>query len=93
MGTSTINIALPQSLKDEVEEIVAADGYGNTSEFFRDLVRGYLRDKQNRKLEALLIEGIESGEPTPLTRQDFEEIKRRAFESIKRKQAAMAIEE
>jgi metal-responsive CopG/Arc/MetJ family transcriptional regulator len=34
---STINISLPRSMKEDVDEIIANEGYGNTSEFFRDL--------------------------------------------------------
>ncbi len=85
MATATINISIPDNLKAEVEEVVAAEGYGNTSEFFRDLVRDYLRQRQERKLEALLLEGLESGKATPLTKADFEAIKRRGIERLKSK--------
>lgn len=85
MPTATINISIPDSLKAEVEEIIASEGYGNTSEFFRDLVRDYIRQRQERRLEALLLEGLESGEATPLTKKDFDEIKRRGLERIKNK--------
>ncbi len=84
MSTATINISLPDTMKSDVEEIIAAEGYGNTSEFFRDLVRNYLRERQERKLEAMLIEGIESGPTTPLTHADFEDIKRRGLARLKR---------
>ena len=57
MATSTINISIPENLKAEVDEIVATEGYGNTSEFFRDLVRTYLRRKRQEKLEELLRGG------------------------------------
>ncbi len=85
MATATINISIPDSLKLKVEEVVASEGYGNTSEFFRDLVRDYLQKRQQQKLEALLLEGLESGDATPLTRDDFEEIKKRGLERIKNK--------
>jgi len=85
MATATINISIPDKLKREVEEVIKSEGYGNTSEFFRDLVRDYLERRQERKLEALLLEGLESGEATPLTRKDFEEIKRRGIERINNK--------
>lgn len=85
MATATINISIPDSLKVKVEEVIASEGYGNTSEFFRDLVRDYLQKRQRQKLEALLLEGLESGEAAPLTRSDFEEIKRRGIERIKNK--------
>jgi antitoxin ParD1/3/4 len=85
MATATINISIPDSMKREVEEIIATEGYGNTSEFFRDLVRDYLRQRQERKLEALLLEGLESGKATPLTKKDFEAIRERGIERLKNK--------
>lgn len=69
-------------MKDEVENVVATEGYGNTSEFFRDLVRNYLKERQERKLEALILEGINSGEATPLTKDDFQRIKERGIKRI-----------
>ena len=85
MATAAINISIPDNLKAEVEEIIATDGYGNTSEFFRDLVRGYIRERKERKLESLLLEGLESGAATPLTKADFETIKQRGLERLKNK--------
>ena len=85
MAIATINISIPDNLKREVEEIIAADGYGNTSEFFRDLVRDYIRERKQRRLETLLLEGLESGAATPLTKADFEAIKRRGLERLKNK--------
>jgi antitoxin ParD1/3/4 len=55
MATATMNISLPDTMKAEVEQIVANEGYGNTSEFFRDLVRNYLKQRQERELETLLL--------------------------------------
>jgi antitoxin ParD1/3/4 len=85
MPTATINISIPDNLKAEVDEVVATEGYGNTSEFFRDLVRDYLRQRQERRLEALLLEGLESGKATAFTKADFEAIKRRGIERLKNK--------
>ena len=53
MGIATLNISLPDTMKTEVEEIIATEGYGNTSEFFRDLVRNYLKERRERKIEDL----------------------------------------
>ncbi len=82
MAIATLNISLPDTMKDEVENVVATEGYGNTSEFFRDLVRNYLKERQERKLEALILEGINSGEATPLTKDDFQRIKERGIKRI-----------
>ena len=42
----------------------------------------YIRDDEKRKtqewLEALLMEGIQSSEPTEMTHQDWDEIRREA---------------
>lgn len=85
MSASTINISLPDTMKADVEEIIATEGYGNTSEFFRDLVRDYMRRRQERKLEALLLEGLHSGKATPLTKADLEKIKERGLRRLKNK--------
>lgn len=62
MAIVTVNISLPDTMKADVEEIMSAEGYGNTSEFFRDLVRDYQRRRAETKLEALLLERLEKNE-------------------------------
>lgn len=83
MATATINISIPDTLKAEVDEAIETEGYGNTSEFFRDLVRDYLKKRQERRLEALLLEAVESDKFTPLTKADFEGIKERGLKRLK----------
>lgn len=85
MSITTLNISMPETMRAEVEKVVATEGYGNTSEFFRDLVRDYLKERQERRLEKLIVEGIESGEPTPLTSDDFTAIRERGIRRIKDK--------
>lgn len=72
-------------MKQDVDEIIANEGYGNTSEFFRDLVRRYLHDRREKRIEDLLIEGLNSGESTPLTKKDFEAIKERGLKRLQSK--------
>jgi antitoxin ParD1/3/4 len=55
MSVSTINISLPEQMKAAVDEVIATEGYGNTSEFFRDLVRNYLKMRQEQQLETILL--------------------------------------
>ena len=73
---STINISLPETLKDFVEERVAAGGYNTVSEYFRELIREDQKRRAQEKLETLLLEGLESGEPAKLTKKDIEEVRR-----------------
>ena len=83
MATATINISIPDTMKTEVEQIIATEGYGNTSEFFRDLVRDYLKRRQEQKLETILLEAVENGDFTRLEKTDFEKIKRRGLQRLK----------
>ena len=82
MATATINISIPDNLKAEVEKAIEADGYGNTSEFFRDLVRDYLKRRQEKRLEVLLLEAVENGGYSPLTKDDFALVKERSLKRL-----------
>jgi antitoxin ParD1/3/4 len=58
-----MNISLPDPMKAFVEERVAEGEYSTTSEHFRDLVRDDQKRRAQEKLEALLLEGQDSGAP------------------------------
>jgi antitoxin ParD1/3/4 len=85
MSTHPLNISLPETLKQYAEERVAEGSYPSTSDYIGDLIR---RDRDARRrqaearVEALLIEGLESGEPIEVTPQYWEERRlRRAAEA------------
>ena len=87
----TMNISLPDQLKDFVDEQVGSGRYSSVSEYVRDLIRDDERRKAQEKLEALLMEGIQSGKPTGMTRQDWEDVRRQAmkqFEARKSRKSA-----
>lgn len=54
---STMNISLPDLLRDFVDEQVASRGYGASSEYVCELIR---RDQDRRRLRALMLQGAES---------------------------------
>ncbi len=58
---TTITISLPESLRDFVESQVKTRGYGNISEYFRGLLREAQQREEDKHLEALLLEGLDSG--------------------------------
>ena len=62
---TTMNISLPDVMKTFVEEQVQSGGFGSVSEYVRDLVRRNQKERAQAKLEALLLEGLQSGEPMP----------------------------
>lgn len=72
---ATVNISLPDSMKEFVEAEVHEGGYNTTSEYFRALVREAQDRKSKARLEALLLAGLESGAATPLTDEDWEKVR------------------
>ena len=54
---STMNISLPDALKEFVDEQVIQRGYGTSSEYVRELIR---KDADRLHLRGLLLEGAAS---------------------------------
>jgi antitoxin ParD1/3/4 len=69
---ATMNVSLPDSLKEFVEQEVAEGGYETTSEYVRELIRAEKKRKAEEKLEALMLEGLDSGEPMEVTKEYWE---------------------
>ena len=66
---SSMNISLPDGLKAYVDSQVAEGRYASASEYIRDLIRADEKAKAWAKLDALLIEGLDS-EETEWTEED-----------------------
>ena len=49
---STMNISLPDTLKDFVDKQVGARGFGTSSEYVRELIR---KDQDRQQLRGLLL--------------------------------------
>ena len=52
---ATMNISLPDTLRDFVEAQVSEGSYGTTSEYLRDLIR---REQQRLQLRDSLLSGL-----------------------------------
>ena len=90
MTTTSMNISLPQSLKDFVMERVAEKVYSNPSDYVRALIREDRKRRAEERLEQLLLEGLQSGPATPVTRETWEEIRREVREHIAERQRQRA---
>jgi len=84
-GLTSLNISLPRSLKDYVEEQVKEGGYSTPSEFIRTLLRDDHKRRAKEKLETLLLEGVHSGEPLQITPAYWERKRRQLTARIHRK--------
>jgi antitoxin ParD1/3/4 len=80
---TTMRISLPESMREFVEEQVRRGGYNTPGEYVRALIREAQLRAARQELESKLIEGLESGPATPMTPEDWEELKRRVWEREK----------
>ena len=71
---TTMNISLPGSLKQFVDEQVAERGYGTSSEYVRELIR---KDQDRAHLRSLLLAGAESPQSTMADPDYFERLRER----------------
>ena len=69
---STMNISLPEQLKNFVDEHVAMAGYGTSSEYVRELIR---RDQDRLYLRSLIIEGAKSHVTVEANEQYFSDLR------------------
>jgi len=72
----TMNISLPEPLKEFVDQQVAAGAYSSASEYIRRLIREDQERRYREEIDQKLLAAIDSGPSTPLTRKDWEDIRR-----------------
>ncbi len=63
----TMNISLPDPLKQYVDEQVSAGGYSSVSEYVRELLRIDQKRKAKENLEQTLLAALKEGEPEEIT--------------------------
>lgn len=61
MSTATLNISLPGSLKGYIKERMEEEHYDSASDYIRAIIREERRHREEKKLEQMLLEGINSG--------------------------------
>ena len=75
---ATMNISLPDELREAVEREVSLRGYSNTSEYLRELIRRDVEAQPTMEsLKAKIQEAFDSGPPTPLESDFFDKLQDR----------------
>ncbi len=69
----TMNISLPDSMREFVDKQVSTRGYGTSSEYVRELIR---RDQDRQHLRELLLEGAASAPTAPVDADYFEGLRK-----------------
>jgi antitoxin ParD1/3/4 len=60
---TSLNISLPQPLRDYIEQQARQGGYSTPSEYMRELIREDRKRKARERLESLLREGWRVARP------------------------------
>jgi antitoxin ParD1/3/4 len=74
MSRQTMSFALPESMREYIDNRVASGNYGNTSEYIRDLVRRDQEEQAKKRLRDLIEEGLASGPGRRRTKADEKEL-------------------
>jgi antitoxin ParD1/3/4 len=78
---ATMNISLPDPMKEFIEAQTSKEGYGSVSEYLRSIIREVQKRQAKRELEAKLLEGLQ-GPAVAMTREDWDSIRRDALEGM-----------
>ena len=77
----SMNISLPDPLKQFVDGQIAQGRYSSASEYVRELIRADEKRKAEEQLEAKLLEGLNSAE-SELTPADWSALRREALSRL-----------
>ena len=73
-----MNISLPATLKSFVDQQVSQHGYGNGSEYVRDLIR---KELDRQELRSLLLAGGASAATEPVGAEYFASLRERVHKT------------
>jgi antitoxin ParD1/3/4 len=64
---TTLNISLPEPMRAFIDAQVAQGGYSTASEYVRQLIREDQKRVAEKRLETLLLEGVQSGDAVQIS--------------------------
>jgi len=77
---ATLTISVSESTKSFLEEQSLKEGFPSINDYLNSVLREVERREAKRDLEAKLIEGLNSGLATEMTREDWDRLERRVWE-------------
>ena len=75
---------MPAPLREWIESQIKGGRYGNASEYVRELIRRDQERQAQQRLEQMLLEGVKSGKASPLTKQDWAELRTDVAERLQK---------
>ena len=84
-----MTISIPDSIKELVDREVASGAFATAEDYIRALVEADQKQKALDRLEAQLIEGLDSP-ASEMTQQDWDDIRREGLAEIRANRARRA---
>ena len=84
----TLTVTLPESLAQYIQQRVDEGDYSDPSHYVRHLVRDERRTRAEEQLEAMLLDGLESGEPQEATEEYWAELEGEAEAKVQKRLSA-----
>jgi antitoxin ParD1/3/4 len=78
----SLTITLPESLKAFVDDRVAAGESESPDAFIQGLIREAQKRRARERVDDLIQEGLDSGPATPMTADDWSELRRRVADRL-----------
>jgi antitoxin ParD1/3/4 len=78
---TSMNVSLPEELKEYVEAQTRR-GYSTPSEYVRELIREDQKRRAREKLDSLLLEGLNSGDPLPVDAEFWRDLRQEALAKL-----------
>ena len=69
---TTLNISLPDTMREFIDQQIKIKGYSTASEYIRHLIRQEQEKEAEKRIETLLLEGLDSGESIEITEEWWE---------------------
>jgi antitoxin ParD1/3/4 len=79
---TAMNISLPEDMSSFIEAQMQSEGFASASEYLVRLIREEQKRKAKQALEAKFREALESGPATPMTKQDWADLRREALDGL-----------
>lgn len=79
---TSMNISLPDPMKAFIDEQIKSGAYSSVSEYVRQLIREDQKRAAEAKLEALLLKGLDSGQPIEVTEEYWKNLRARVAQRI-----------
>ncbi len=69
---TTLNISLPDTMREFIDQQIKIKGYSIASEYIRHLIRQEQEKEAEKRIETLLLEGLDRGKPIEITEEWWE---------------------